>query len=96
VQQGPTGSVVYALGAGDKVEVRDVKATGWQGSQWLIEEGLRQGDRVIVSGMQRLAPGAQVKPVAVASGGAQPVSPSGSSAVAADAAAPETRREGTP
>lgn len=96
VQQGPTGSVVYALGEGDKVEIRDVKATGWQGSQWLIEEGLRQGDRVIVSGMQRLAPGAQVKPVATASAGSQTVSPSGSAAVAADAAAPETKKEGTP
>jgi membrane fusion protein (multidrug efflux system) len=96
VQQGPTGSVVYALGEGDKVEIRDVKATGWQGSQWLIEEGLRQGDRVIVSGMQRLAPGAQVKPVVAASAGSPTVSPSGSAAVAADAAAPETKKEGAP
>jgi membrane fusion protein, multidrug efflux system len=97
VQQGPTGSIVYALGEGDKVEIRDVKATGWQGSQWLIEEGLRQGDRVIVDGMQRLAPGAQVKPVAVASATPQPgTPPAGLPAVAADAATPEAKREGTP
>jgi membrane fusion protein (multidrug efflux system) len=85
------------LGEGDKVEIRDVKATGWQGSQWLIEEGLRQGDRVIVDGMQRLAPGAQVKPVAVASATPQPgTPPAGLPAVAADAATPEAKREGTP
>src|SRR5688500_14639631 len=91
VQQGPTGSTVYALGDGDKVEIRDVKATGWQGNQWLIEEGLHQGDRVVVGGMQRLAPGAQVKPVAVASAAS-----AGSPAVAADGAAPETKKEGRP
>jgi membrane fusion protein (multidrug efflux system) len=96
VQQGPTGSIVYALGAGDKVEIRDVKATGWQGSQWLIEEGLHQGDRVIVSGMQRLGPGAQVKPVAAASNGSQSEPRSGSGSVAADGAAPGLKREGTP
>jgi membrane fusion protein (multidrug efflux system) len=91
VQQGPTGSTVYALGDGDKVEIRDVKATGWQGNQWLIEEGLHQGDRVVVGGMQRLAPGAQVKPVAVASAAS-----AGSPTVAADGAVPETKKEGTP
>lgn len=96
VQQGPKGSFVYALGEGDKIEIHDVKATGWQGSQWLIEEGLRQGDRVVLDGMQRLAPGAQVKPVAVASTGAPAMSSSESSAVAADGAATETKKEGTP
>ena len=95
VQQGPTGSIVYALGEDDKIQIRDVKATGWQGSQWLIEDGLRQGDRVVLDGMQRLAPGVQVKPVAVASAGSPAVPPSGASAVAADGAA-ETKKEATP
>jgi membrane fusion protein (multidrug efflux system) len=96
VQQGPTGSIVYALREGDKIEIRDVKATGWQGSQWLIEEGLRQGDRVVLDGMQRLAPGVQVKPVVVASAGSPAMPASGASAVPADAAATETKKEGTP
>ncbi len=63
VQQGPKGSVVYVVGASDKVEVRNVQATSWQGSQWLIGEGLRVGDRVVVDGLQRIVPEAQVKPV---------------------------------
>jgi len=102
VQQGPSGSVVYVLAEGDKIAIRDVKAAGWQGSQWLIEEGLHSGDRVVVDGMQRLAPGAQVKPVAVASAGSQAMSSSGPSAAVSEAAAPvdaaepETKREGTP
>ena len=70
VQQGPKGSVVYVVGEGDKVEVRNVQATSWQGSQWLIEEGLRAGERVVVDGLQRIAPGAPVKPVPAADDGA--------------------------
>jgi membrane fusion protein, multidrug efflux system len=108
VQQGPSGSVVYVIGEGDKIAIRDVKAAGWQGSQWLIEDGLHTGDRVVVDGMQRLAPGAQVKPVAVASAGSQAMSSSGPSdpvsdaaapsdtAASSDTAAPKTKREGTP
>jgi membrane fusion protein (multidrug efflux system) len=63
VQQGPTSSIVYVVGAGDKVEIRDVQATGWHGNQWLIEKGLHAGERVVVDGLQRIMPGAQVKPV---------------------------------
>jgi len=55
------------------VEVRNVQATSWQGSQWLIEEGLRAGERVVVDGLQRIAPGAPVKPVPAAEAGAASV-----------------------
>lgn len=94
VQQGPTGSIVYVLGDGDKIQIRDVKATGWQGSQWLIEDGLRQGDRVIVDGMQRLAPGTQVKPVTMAADGHQtsPATPP----AAADGTTPSMKPEASP
>jgi membrane fusion protein (multidrug efflux system) len=63
VQQGPKGPVLYVVGADDKVEVREVLATSWQGNQWLIEEGLRAGERVVVDGLQRIIPGVPVKPV---------------------------------
>jgi len=63
VQQGPKGPVLYVVGADDKVEVRDVQATSWQGNQWLIEEGLHAGERVVVDGFQRIMPGVPVKPV---------------------------------
>lgn len=73
VQQGPKGSVVYVVGPGDKVEIRNVQATNWQGNQWLIEDGLRAGERVVVDGMHRIAPGAPVKPIPAAEAGPTPV-----------------------
>jgi membrane fusion protein (multidrug efflux system) len=63
VQQGPKGSVVFVVGPDNKVEVRGVQATGWQGNQWLIESGLREGERVVVEGLHLIGPGAPVKPV---------------------------------
>jgi membrane fusion protein (multidrug efflux system) len=64
VLQGLNGPFVYALGDSDKVTARDVGASVWQGTQWLIDGGLRAGDRVIVDGVQKIAPGRPVKAVA--------------------------------
>ncbi len=69
VQQGSTGSVVYVVGAGDKVEIRNVQAASWKGDQWLIEEGLKEGEQVVLDGIQRIAPGALVRPVPIGSAG---------------------------
>lgn len=63
VQQGPKGPVVFIVGEGEKIEVRDVQAAEWRGSQWLIEKGLQGGERVVVEGFTRIAPGAPVKAV---------------------------------
>jgi membrane fusion protein (multidrug efflux system) len=63
VQQGPKGSVVFVVGQDDKVEMRSVQASGWQGNQWLIDEGLQSGERIIVDGMHKVAPGGPVKPI---------------------------------
>lgn len=66
VQQGPGGPVVFVVGDGDKVEIRPVKASSWQDREWIIESGLRSGERVIVSGFHTVTPGAAVKPIPVA------------------------------
>jgi membrane fusion protein (multidrug efflux system) len=65
VQQGPQGPIVFVVGEGDKVEIRPVKASNWQEKKWIIDSGVQPGERVIVSGFHRLAPGAPVKPVPV-------------------------------
>jgi membrane fusion protein (multidrug efflux system) len=63
VQQGPKGPIVFVVGADNKVEIRPVRATSWRGSQWSIEDGLREGERVIVAGFHMIAPGAPVRTV---------------------------------
>ncbi|MGH7560284.1 MAG: efflux RND transporter periplasmic adaptor subunit [Gemmatimonadales bacterium] len=54
---------VYVVTAGDTVRARDVQASTWSGTDWIIERGLAAGDRVIVDGVQKVGPGAVVKPV---------------------------------
>lgn len=65
VQQGPQGPIVFVVGEGDKVEIRPVKASTWQGQEWIIESGVQPGERVIVDGFHRLAPGAPIRPIPV-------------------------------
>src|SRR5437016_4164662 len=64
VQQGLGGAFVYVLDAGDKVATRSVTATAWDGASWLIAQGLAAGDRVVVDGVQQVAPGSPVRAVA--------------------------------
>ncbi len=64
VQQGLTGAFVYVVGDSDKVAARNVVATSWDGGSWLIEQGLKVGDRVVVDGVQKVAPGQPARPVA--------------------------------
>ena len=63
VQQGPKGSIVFVVGPDNKVEIRPVLATSWRGSQWSIEDGLHEGERVIIAGFHMIAPGVSVKAV---------------------------------
>ncbi len=64
VQQGLQGPFVYVLGDSNKVSARPVDATAWQGAQWIIDDGLRPGDKVIVDGIQKIQPNGTVHPVA--------------------------------
>src|SRR5205823_5675810 len=64
VQQGLTGAFVYLVGDSDKVAARNVVASSWEGGSWLIEQGLHVGDRVVVDGVQKVAPGQPARPVA--------------------------------
>ena len=74
-QQGIThdpkgAATALVVGAEDKVELRPVTASRTIGDQWLIESGLKAGDRVIVEGLQKIHPGAPV--TAVERGAANP------------------------
>ena len=58
-QKGNTTAMV--VGRDGKVEVRPVKVSRAIGDQWLVEDGLAAGDRVIVEGLQKIRPGATAK-----------------------------------
>ncbi|PHM40062.1 AcrA [Xenorhabdus mauleonii] len=46
----------------NKVEVRNITAAQAIGNKWLVTKGLKAGDRVVVTGLQKIAPGVTVKP----------------------------------
>ena len=83
VTRTPRGDAsVMVVGEGDKVEQRQITAAQAIGDKWLVTEGLKTGDRVIVTGLQKVRPGAQVKVQEVkaetkeqAAGGAQSEQP---------------------
>ncbi|MFM0072722.1 efflux RND transporter periplasmic adaptor subunit [Paraburkholderia sediminicola] len=57
----PTALVVNAA---NKVELRQLVTAGTYGSNWVVESGLKAGDRVIVQGTDKAHPGQDVKAVA--------------------------------
>jgi len=64
VMQGPQGTFVYLVGDDSKAKVQPVRPGSTIGAEWLIEEGLKPGDQVIVDGVIKVRPGAPVKPAA--------------------------------
>lgn len=66
VQQTSNGHVVYLVSPQGTAEIRPIIVGDWLGNDWVIKQGLKAGEQVIVDGFQRLAPGAPVKVVAAA------------------------------
>jgi membrane fusion protein (multidrug efflux system) len=58
--------MVYVVGDGNKIQARKVKPGAKVEGLWLVEEGLKPGEKVAVEGLQRLKDGAVVEPVAAA------------------------------
>jgi membrane fusion protein (multidrug efflux system) len=61
VQQTDTGHVVYLASPQGTAEIRPVIVGSWVENDWVIRQGLKAGEQVIVDGFQRLKPGAPVK-----------------------------------
>ncbi|HEY6642687.1 MAG TPA: efflux RND transporter periplasmic adaptor subunit [Povalibacter sp.] len=55
-------ATVLLVGPDNKVVSKVVTATRTLGSDWVVEDGLSEGDQVIVSGIQRAQPGTVVAP----------------------------------
>lgn len=62
VMRNPKGQAyVYVVTQDNKIEQRMVVANRTVGTDWLIESGLMQGERVVIDGLQKVRPGATVQ-----------------------------------
>jgi membrane fusion protein, multidrug efflux system len=64
VQRTTANDTVLVVGADGKPSVRVVKLGGNEGANWIVLDGLKPGEQVVVDGFQRIRPGGSVKPVA--------------------------------
>lgn len=55
-------ATAMVVGAGNKVELRQVETDRPVGDKWIVTKGLKAGDRLIVEGLVNLRPGTVVKP----------------------------------
>ncbi|AIZ33853.1 efflux RND transporter periplasmic adaptor subunit [Pseudomonas sp. K1(2024)] len=90
-QQGVTrdlkgAATALVVNQDNKVELRQLKATRTLGNEWLVEDGLKAGDRLITEGLQYVRPGAEVK-VSEATNVKKPGSPDQPNSAKADAKA---------
>ncbi len=64
VTRSQQGDTVMVIGPDNKPVKRSVKVGSAQDNQWVVLEGLKEGEKVIVDGFQKMmVPGAPVKPV---------------------------------
>ncbi len=62
IQQLQSVMTVFTVGPGDKVEVKPVTTGDRVGNSWIVERGLKPGDRVVVEGQQKVRAGSKVQP----------------------------------
>jgi membrane fusion protein, multidrug efflux system len=61
-RNGGGGSEVFVVKDDGRIAVQPVRIGSAQDGLWLVEEGLKDGDRVVVDGFQKFAAGDRVKP----------------------------------
>lgn len=85
---GPQGDTLMVVGADNKPAQRVVKIGSQHGANWVVTDGLKEGERVMVDGFQKLQmlpPGTPVKPVPWTSASAGTQAPATAAAGAAAA-----------
>lgn len=61
VLESPKGKFVYVVTADNKAEARPVEVGEWANDNWVINSGLKAGERVITDGVMKIGPGAPVQ-----------------------------------
>ncbi len=65
-------ATAFVIGADSRVELREVSADRTVGDNWLVSQGLKSGDRLIVEGTARVQAGQVVTPVVAKPAAASP------------------------
>jgi len=68
VMQGPQGQFVYAVDAENEASIRPVTIGREVADGWIVEKGLKTGDRIVTEGVIKVKPGAPVT-IATSDGG---------------------------
>jgi membrane fusion protein, multidrug efflux system len=87
LQRDVQGAYVMVVGTDGKVARKNVTTERQDQGDWIVSKGMAPGDKVIISGLQRVQPGAPAKAVpwtpekpagaAPAAAGAAPAAPKG-------------------
>lgn len=86
VTRGSQGDTVIVVGDDGKPQQRPVKIGSAQGTNWVVLDGLKPGEQVIVEGFQKMmVPGAPVKPVPWSKGASAPAGAASGATAAASA-----------
>jgi len=72
VSQGPQGTFVYTLGSESKAEIRPIVLGREVADGWVVESGLKPGDKLITEGLIKVRPGSAVEVSAAVAGGTRP------------------------
>jgi membrane fusion protein (multidrug efflux system) len=88
VTRSPQGDSVMVVGFDGKVKPRPVKVGSQQGGQWVVLDGLKAGEQVMVDGFQKLRGDVPVKPVPWVAPGSKPPVPAPAASAASAAAGP--------
>ena len=83
MQRDSQGPYVMVVGGDGKVVQKRITADTLKGSEWIVTDGLADGDQIVVSGVLKVKPGAPAKAI--------PYQPAAAGAPAQAAAAPSDK-----
>ena len=88
VQRDGQGPYVLVVDAQGKVAQNRIETVGTDGNDWVVSSGIKDGDQIVVSGIQRAQPGATVKAMPANAASANGAPAQAEAAPAAGAPAP--------
>lgn len=60
VQQGQNGTFLFVVNTENRAEIRLIDPGPWEQNNWVVYGGLKTGDKVVISGVNKLLPGSLV------------------------------------